>query len=297
MEKDNLEQFIQANREAFDQAKPNRSVWDTIERGLSNNDPHHLDSLESFVISNKASFDMVQPNEKVWNKIEQAIDEDANLASDSLESFVKENRAALNAAKVHPHAWSFIDKALDESPSCEIENFVQNNRTSFDSQKAHPRVWNEIEKSIIGEAKIIKRAKLFKFIRLAAAACFLLIAGGFFGLTLFGNDENPNDKLNAQIPQYEEMNEYYQNKIDNQLLQLANYNINDEEVNHDLKQLDEVFEELKTELINSEHENNEALINAMLKNYQTKISILEQVLQKVHTGESDKKLKDETIKI
>jgi len=256
-----------------------------------------FDILEKFILDNKAAFDQAQAPVEAWDKINASLDA-TESEMDDLESFVKENRSAFDINKTPEHLWSSIQNSMENEEQDSLEVFVTNNKDGFNTAQVNPIVWNEIEKVFEGDKRKQRRAYIFKISRFAAAACFLLIAGAFIGGQYFYNgNEGDANGISSQIPQYDEMNHYYQGKIDNKLTQLAGYNINDEEVNHDLKKLDDVFEELKVELLSSEHENNEALINAMLKNYETKISILEKVLEKVQSSQRSKNLKDETIKI
>ena len=259
-----------------------------------------LDNLEQFVTDHKNDFDKVKAPEHAWSGIQSVLDSDKHKKKglDSFEAFIKDHSAEFNLKKAPMHSWDGIQNQLEENKDA-LETYVENNKSDFDVAKVRPRVWNEIEKEFDKENKKRRTARIFKWSRIAAAACFLFIVGTFIGSQYFGSNSNEdgNANISGQIPQYEEMNKYYQGRIDNKLIQLAGYNINNEEVNDDLKKLDEVFEELKGELINSEHENNEALINAMLKNYETKISILEQVLEKVRSSQPSKNLENENIKI
>ena len=256
-----------------------------------------FDNLEQFILNSKAAFDQAKAPAEAWDKINASLVATESDVDD-LESFIKENRAAFDINKTPDHVWSGIENSMENEKQDSLEVFVTKNKDTFNTAQVNPRVWNEIEKVFEGDKKKQRRAFIFKISRFAAAACFLLIVGAFIGGQYFSNgNEGGANAINSQIPQYDEMNQYYQGKIDNKLTQLAGYNINDEEVNHDLKKLDDVFEELKGELLSSEHENNEALINAMLKNYETKISILEKVLEKVQSSQRSKNLKDETIKI
>ena len=51
-------------------------------------------------------------------------------------------------------------------------------------------------------------------------------------------------------------------------------------IESDLKQLDEIYNQLRQEMIQSNYTNTEVMINAMIKNQKTKIEILENILSK-----------------
>lgn len=216
---------------------------------------------------------------------------------DKLENFISSNRASFDLAKAPRSIWKSIDEQIKSTDEADLlEGFVLGNRSAIENRKAPPSIWNEIEKDLERDDRRANRAKIFRISRMAAAACFLLIVGTLFGIQYNKNQGSDTESaLNEMLPQYQEMNDFYQGKIDQRLIQLANHNVDQNQVDQDLQQLDDVFEELKLELLSSDHKNNEAIINAMLKNYQTKVSILERVLDKVQTN--TKKDNDEIIKI
>ena len=55
-----------------------------------------------------------------------------------------------------------------------------------------------------------------------------------------------------------------------------------QEVSDDLSQLDAVYNELKTELLQSPNQDNSAIIQAMIENYQLRISLLEKILTNIN---------------
>jgi hypothetical protein len=73
-------------------------------------------------------------------------------------------------------------------------------------------------------------------------------------------------------------------------------------VMEDLQQIDEVQKDLRRELQNAPKSSREEIIQTMIKNYQTKLDILERVLTRVQVGNNlsndsitIKKLKDDSI--
>jgi len=68
-------------------------------------------------------------------------------------------------------------------------------------------------------------------------------------------------------------------------------------VRPDLQQLDEMFKELTQELENAPKGTEEAIINAMIKNYQAKVDILNRVLEKVEAVNAPQKTTEDEISI
>jgi len=61
-------------------------------------------------------------------------------------------------------------------------------------------------------------------------------------------------------------------------------------IEQDLEQLDEVYQELREELINAEVKNQDVIINAMIKNYKVKIGMLKRILEKTNEKEFIKEI-------
>ena len=69
-------------------------------------------------------------------------------------------------------------------------------------------------------------------------------------------------------------------------------------VRADFQELDAIYEELKQELEKAPAGNEEQVIQAMINNYQTKIEILERVLEKVQsTGQTNLKTEENEVSI
>ena len=93
-------------------------------------------------------------------------------------------------------------------------------------------------------------------------------------------------------PEYAEMVQYYTDQVDNKYQQLVSLNaaVNVEE---DLQQVDQVMEELKTELRDAPKGSEEQIIASLIMSYQTKVEILERVLEHIQTTTNRKSLKPE----
>jgi len=65
-----LEAFVQANREAFDDEQPGANVWAAIENKFV---PHQDGRLEQFVEANREAFDSEQPGAEVWQSLEKTF--------------------------------------------------------------------------------------------------------------------------------------------------------------------------------------------------------------------------------
>lgn len=159
-----------------------------------------------------------------------------------------------------------------------LEKFVIQNRTELDTAVPSLKVWAEIDKKL--ERKSAKRRSLWTFVKAAAAVIILLGAGSLIGVNL--SENNSGTGLAEVAPQYADLEHYYNSQIDQKVKQLASYR-HDVYVQEDLRQLDEVFTELRNELEFAPKGAEEKIIQLMIENYETKIEILERVLEKIQS--------------
>lgn len=165
-----------------------------------------------------------------------------------------------------------------------FEKFVKENRAAFDDKEA-PDIWSKIEREL--PKKPAKRIKLTRILRQAAAVVILLIIGGLGGQYLSSSNSNQMaDNLEVQ-----EMITFYNQKVSKRKAKLASYNL-DPIVNVDIQQLDQVIAELEEELSTIPKGSEEKVINAIIQNYQTKVALLERILERIESKQLIKKEND-----
>ena len=175
-----------------------------------------------------------------------------------------------------------------------LEQFINNNRADFDDAVPSLKAWAEIDKVISSQkSKVIT---LRKVLAIAASVLILLVAGASLGAFI---SNGSNDDLAAQLseiaPDFVEAEQYYQQKIDRKYQQLASYS-HDQTIEEDLSQLDELMNELKAELIVAPKGKEEEIVESLIESYQTKISILERVLDRIqftHPQQNSKTMDNE----
>ena len=163
-----------------------------------------------------------------------------------------------------------------------IEQFIQENREAFDTEIPSLKAWAAIDQSLgLQEKRSAKRIAIWKTMRVAAAVIALLVCGGLVGsyMTRIQLGDTPANL--AQIsPEYAELEQFYQTQIQDKYNQLVSYDQEDV-VNPDLNQLDEIMEELRSELANAPEGSEEQIIENLIQSYQTKVDILERVLERI----------------
>ena len=119
----------------------------------------------------------------------------------------------------------------------------------------------------------------------------LLSTGAFLG-NHFTKDVNVPVANLDDYPEYGKKARDFQQKIENKRAQLASFNY-DADVNEDLIDLDKTLADLRAELKDVPKGSEEQVLQAMLKNYETKVAILEIVLEKIALTQSKRDSKNE----
>jgi hypothetical protein len=274
---DNLEKYILNNRSAFDTETPNPKVWDSVENRLPNED-----TLEEFIQSNQADFDSETPRAGIWASIENQLSE-----GDTVEKFVQTHQAEFDTETPRADIWANIENRLSNNNT--VEKFVQNNASQFDTEIPNLKVWANIENQLPQQTTKVSSPIVAKlgWWRQAAAAAILLLCG--VGLGLFINTKKEatiTQAMGQMAPELKETEQFYNKKIETKLTQYASYT-QDPSVLADLKQVDEVQEELRKELENAPTTAREEIVKRLIKNYQIKLGILERVLNNINEHQLD----------
>ena len=172
-----------------------------------------------------------------------------------------------------------------------LEKFINQNRDQFDDKVPNLKVWADIENRL--DPPRAKRVSMKQVLSIAASVLILLSTGAFLGNYFTKNVNVPVASLTLKdYPEYGKKERDFQQKIENKRAQLASFNY-DATVNEDLVDLDETLEDLRTELKDVPKGSEEQVLQAMLKNYETKVAILEIVLEKVALTQTKRDKKDE----
>lgn len=193
-----------------------------------------------------------------------------------------------------------------------LEKFVNNNRKAFDVHKPNPNLWAGIEaqleqQSVNTEDKVVPlfavkseqsaprsiRRRFLRYASVAAVGLLLLTVGGVIGsqFSQGSGSEAPSEVTLSDISdEYAETEAYYASQVNASIEKLKKLDY-DKTILEDIEELDAAFQELKSELGQSNVFSDEEIIKAMVENYQTKIEILERVLERL----SDEKEGDRII--
>ena len=204
---------------------------------------------------------------------------------ENLEKYIKDHRTAFDDAPPSFEIWAKIDAQL--STEKDLETFVADNRTAFDTAIPSLKIWANVNKKI--NLKSARRVVLMRWIGRAAAVAALLIVGADAGIYLNEKRETivADKEMERIAPNFRATEQFYNQKVQAQLTKLASYDQADPSVLADLRQIDDVQNELKAELENAPTSTREEIVRRMIQNYQIKLGILERVLQHVEEAKSE----------
>lgn len=177
-----------------------------------------------------------------------------------------------------------------------LEEFIIDNRAAFDKDIPSLKVWAHIDQQL--EKKQAPRIRSLRILSVAAAIALILSAGCAIGFYLNSSAAAPmaERSLADVAPEFAELEQYYASQVSLKMQELATYQHADV-VRSDMQQLDQLFQELATELDKAPEGAEERIINAMIDNYQTKLEILERVLEKIQSTNQPLKSESDEISI
>jgi len=170
-----------------------------------------------------------------------------------------------------------------------LEKFINQNREQFDDKVPNLKVWADIEKRL--DPPQAKRISMKRMLSIAATILLLLSTGAFLGNYFKAEVNVPIANL-EDYPEYGQKEKDFQQEIKNKKAQLASFNY-DTAINDDLVDLDKTLADLRTELKDVPKGSEEQVLQAMLKNYETKVAILEIVLEKIALTQTKRDKKNE----
>jgi hypothetical protein len=149
-----------------------------------------------------------------------------------------------------------------------LEEFIRDNRASFDDLKAPAGIFDRISPP---ERPV---HHLWKWTAVAASALLLIAVGYIFGLKTSARPEI------AGWDEYQEAEQYYQARIDRKMEEIKTLPVG-EEVMNDIHVLDEVYAQLRQQLLEDPNANTELLLSAMIRHQQQKLDVMEKILNRV----------------
>lgn len=178
----------------------------------------------------------------------------------------------------------------------QLESYITEHRDAFDDAVPALKVWADIDRQL--EAPNRLRLRRWKMVRMAAAVTVLLAIGGALGSYVTQvQSQNPMAILENVSPEYQEMAQYYQDEISRQVQLVSNSDQADPDVFADLEQIDAAMAELKQELLDAPRGKEQEIVENLIKTYQTKLAILQRVLERMNPTDNQPNNRENEISI
>lgn len=159
----------------------------------------------------------------------------------------------------------------------QLEKYIQQNRDQFDDRNPDPGLWAGIEARL--PRRTARRVAVWKMIAAAAVGLVLVLSGVVAGLRM----NHPDFVDTAEFREFREAERYYSGQFNQQLMKLSDHDY-DPALDADIKELSAIYEELTVELMEGLHPDKQEVIEALIMNYQTRVDLLERVLQRLDEG-------------
>lgn len=172
-----------------------------------------------------------------------------------------------------------------------LEEFIIVNREAFDSEEPKSKIWERISYKLTAS---VQKKMDFTWLWKAAAIFFFGLSGYLF---LRDNDLNSNlaSYNSSEIVEFQNAENYYNSLIHSKQLELSEYINKDspfyDDFKKDIVELDSIYSELKTEF---DDNNDEMIIEAMVRNLQLRIEITDRQLKIIQKVKKLNKNENET---
>ena len=174
-----------------------------------------------------------------------------------------------------------------------LEQYIRDNRDRFDTANPDPALWNNIEQRL--PQRKSRQVIMWRSVAAAAVALLLIMSGIVVGTQM----ERADAVYTAEYDEFRQAEQYYRVQLNEKVDALQQYT-HDTDVESDLNELESLYNELSQELEDGMHPNQDDIIQALIQNYQTRIDLLEKILNRLEEGENQSQLtsdEDENIKL
>jgi len=173
-----------------------------------------------------------------------------------------------------------------------LEQFIIENRDGFDVYEPSDELWDRIQKPA---PKVIKLNWKTIAVRVAAVVVIFIASYFFHDMMQSGETgqiaQQETEMDNQQVEQVKLLMEaevFYSSQINSAQDEIFRLSGDDQElindINLDMVELDEVFQELKNDL--KDNSDNEEVIEAMIQNYRIKLQVLDEILTQLNKTKS-----------
>jgi hypothetical protein len=167
-----------------------------------------------------------------------------------------------------------------------IEKMIKENRDLFRDQEPTSGHFERFESRLKRQNGRRKTIKLTYRISRIAAVGLLMLMSSMWAYNEFISPENNFMNLGDVSQEYQEVEFFFTSQINSKYEALKDFDFSDDESFKDnmlleIDQMDSVYIQLQTEL--GTNPGDERIVQAMIRHYQTKLSVISEILNKLET--------------
>lgn len=163
-----------------------------------------------------------------------------------------------------------------------LEKIFNEHREIFDDQEPQEEHFEHFLSKLNTSKETKKSFWYHNYLKIAAIIVFVFLSG-VIGYQI-KEMQNKHISLSTISPEFEELETYYTNNINDQLSIIHQLGNNDKQQNkilaEELNDMDQRYNQLKKEL--SVHPDDDRIIDAMIEYYQVKTDILNRIISQLH---------------
>lgn len=169
-----------------------------------------------------------------------------------------------------------------------LENFIRNNKAAFDAEEPSAGHMERFEQ-MLPKSKV----KTLSYVKYAAAAAMITLMMTLSGLYIYdnwGGTEQALPTLADAGPKYAEAEAFFVSTINQQQQTINNLKseelLKDIDLEEDLKAMDTLYKKLQNDL--NANPDDPRVINAMIKHYQTRIAVMNEIVNQLQEAKKIK---------
>jgi hypothetical protein len=166
----------------------------------------------------------------------------------------------------------------------ELRNHIQENRALFDTEEPSAGHMERFAQKLAQKHKASSRFS-FGYILKAAAITLLIVLSGLwvYEHTPYSEPRVEINSLSDISPEYQEVEQYYVTTVNNKYDEIRQFNFEDKKQQkmllQELEAMDSIYDELRRDL--QANPGDERVINAMIQHYQTKVEVMNQIIDQL----------------
>ncbi|MDA3779388.1 MAG: hypothetical protein PF487_04060 [Bacteroidales bacterium] len=169
-----------------------------------------------------------------------------------------------------------------------IEKIIYENKETFNSHEPSDGHFERFETLLNNQRRnqiFFRKSNIFKILKIAAIITFVMISSLWVYEHTIRKEINSRLALHDVSNEYKEVEFYYTSQINNKYEQIKNVDFNNSNQKsmllNELTEMDSIYKSLQQDM--KLNPNDERVINAMIKYYRTKTSVMNHILNQLKT--------------